>query len=277
MGNNPFENQDLVVRVGEQYYNWKAACPIMMSILLYGRSFPSEILEDLGDCIWPGQKKVESSLEPSEDTNLPSESITNEQGKPSSWWPLFGSKGSTEGSIQITDVNGNSDQDLGTAVATAFGATESVEGEETLTPKCSNNDIETVSEVAEKSVQIISNNDQVDNKSQQMINEPEAIEMNLAQDLDSDGFKTNKTTSVIIDIEGNSPTNEDISTDIQKEPSGAQTSESLPKTPPRIPRLDVNVSSSSEASHIDDVLRRENIFGKFKKTLRLSSDSIVSY
>ena len=279
MGNNPFENQDLVIRVGEQYYNWKAACPILMSLLLYGRSFPNEIIEDLGDCIWPSQKKLEKSLERSEDTNIPSESITNEQDqlkearKDSSWWPLFGSKGSTEESIKKTDDIENSDQDLGTAVATAFGATEMVEESgENLTSICSEND----TEAAEKSDQIISNNDQVDNKSQQMMNETAALEMHLTQDFGSDDFKTHKSTSVTIDIEGTPTNNEDVLIDIQDPLAGAQTSESLPKTPPRIQRLDVNVSSSSEASHIDDVLRRENIFGKFKKTLRLSSDSIVS-
>lgn len=280
MGNNPFENQDLVVRVGDQYYNWKAACPIVMSMLLYGRSFPSKVIEDLGDCIWHGQKKVERSLEDNEDTSLPSESITNDQGKHSSWWPLFGSKGSPEEctGIQKTEENENSDQDLGTAVATAFGATETVqESEETLTLKCSENDTETVPEAADKLDQIISNNDQVDNKSQQMINDPETLEMHLTHNFDSDGFKTDETTSVIIDIEESSPNNVDISTDIQDPLASAQTSESLPKTPPRIQRSEVNVSSSSEASHIDDVLRRENIFGKFKKTLRLSSDSIVSH
>ena len=269
MGNSPFENQDLVVRVGEQYYNWKAACPIVMSVLLYGRSFPSEIIDDLGDCIWPGQKKI--------DPNAPIESNTNEQGfQGSSWWP-FGSKGTSDGSIQKTDVNENSDQDLGTAVATAFGATASIEeGIETVDSTLSKEATVTDVEVGEKSVQITTSNDQVDNKSQQMMNEPEAIEMHLPQGFGGDELKIEKDTSTIIDIESHLVTDDQASAEIQKPSSITETLENLPRTPPRTQRLDANVSSSSEASHIDDVLRRENIFGKFKKTLRLSSDSIVS-
>ena len=276
MGNNPFENQNLVVRIGDQYYNWKAACPIVMSLLLYGRSFPSEITEEMGKCIWSGQKK-EKNLELTEQTNLPPESITNEQTKQSSWWP-FGAQGSNEQPIiQNADANGNSDQDLGTAVATAFGATEMTESEPKEielkpTPEVK---IEADVEGADNEVQLI-NNDQVDNKSQQFINEQEVVEMNFSPELISDSLKTDQSASVEIDIEPKTDDNKEVAIDIEKVSSGAQTGESLQNTPPRAPRVNVNASSSSEASHMDDVLKRENIFGKFKKTLRLSSDSIVS-
>ena len=47
IGNNPFENQNLVVRIGDQYYDWKAACPIIMSMALYERSFPNDITKEI--------------------------------------------------------------------------------------------------------------------------------------------------------------------------------------------------------------------------------------
>ena len=40
-----FENPNLVVRIGDQYYTWKAACPIVMSAVLYGRSLPSDLVK----------------------------------------------------------------------------------------------------------------------------------------------------------------------------------------------------------------------------------------
>ena len=150
------------------------------------------------------------------------------------------------------------------------------EGIETVDSTLSKEATVTDVEVGEKSVQITPSNDQVDNKSQQMMNEPEAIEMHLPQGFGGDELKIEKDTSTIIDIESHLVTDDQASAEIQKPSSITETLENLPRTPPRTQRLDANVSSSSEASHIDDVLRRENIFGKFKKTLRLSSDSIVS-
>jgi Lipin/Ned1/Smp2 multi-domain protein middle domain len=40
-----FNNPALVVRIGEQYYKWSAACPIIMSTILYGRTLPSDLVE----------------------------------------------------------------------------------------------------------------------------------------------------------------------------------------------------------------------------------------
>ena len=42
---NLFSNPNLVVRIGDQYFNWESACPIIMSRVLYGRSLPSELVD----------------------------------------------------------------------------------------------------------------------------------------------------------------------------------------------------------------------------------------
>lgn len=40
--NNPMviENPDLVVRVDGKYYNWRTACPLIMSLALYKKPLP---------------------------------------------------------------------------------------------------------------------------------------------------------------------------------------------------------------------------------------------
>jgi len=42
---NLFTNPNLVVRIGDQYFTWESACPIIMSRVLYGRSLPSELVD----------------------------------------------------------------------------------------------------------------------------------------------------------------------------------------------------------------------------------------
>ena len=32
-------------RIGDQYFKWDAACPVIMSRVLYGRSLPSELVD----------------------------------------------------------------------------------------------------------------------------------------------------------------------------------------------------------------------------------------
>ncbi len=44
-GEDLFANPDLVVRLGEQYYTWSSACPIIMSAVLYGRALPSDLVK----------------------------------------------------------------------------------------------------------------------------------------------------------------------------------------------------------------------------------------
>ena len=274
MGNNPFDDQNLVVRIGEQYYTWKAASPIIFSIILYGRPFPSNITEEMGSYIWSGQKRQEKNYELGE--TLTTEAALSEQRKHSSWWPLFGSKGNEEGSIkQDIQSNKSSEQDIAEAVATAFGATEVVENEvqtpSKITSEC---ETPTTGQVIDKTVNISSSDDQVDDTSQQLIDEPKLVNTDVTHISKSDSLNIDKSTSIIIDTDS-TPTNNDISIDIDKISACAPMGESLPKTPPRIPRAEFDVSSSSETAHNNDILRSENL-GKFKKTLRLSSDLIVS-
>lgn len=77
-----FSNPNLVVRIGQQYFTWQAACPIIMSSVLYGRSLPSDLV-----------KIIEGSFQ---DMTLTSKDASP-NGKAaaakssSSWWP-FGSR-----------------------------------------------------------------------------------------------------------------------------------------------------------------------------------------
>jgi phosphatidate phosphatase LPIN len=121
---------------------------------------------------------------------------------------------------------------------------------------------------------VTTNDDQVDNITHQQASEHSIIELESETNLTCESIKTDNSTSIDIELENNTPTNQDISIDIEKASMYVQEGESLPKTPTRISRSEANISSSSETSQIDDILKSENIFGKFKKTLRLSSDLI---
>ena len=111
MNKNPFDDPNLVVRIQDQYYNWKAAFPIIMSMALYQRSFPTDITNEMGGSMWSSQKQEKLSNQV--------ESAENEQGKQSSWWP-FSSKGNnSEPELPKTDLSSGADQDIATAVATA--------------------------------------------------------------------------------------------------------------------------------------------------------------
>ena len=267
MSKNPFDDPNLVVRIKDQYYSWKAACPIIMSMALYERSFPNDITKEMGGCIWSSQKQ--------EKHDSPVESGGNEPEKHSSWWP-FSSKGNTdESTMPSIDSNTNPDQDIATAVATAFGATET-DDQKVECNGSSNIKIVSLEEAVDL-LQTPSSSDQVDNISQQSLNDNEIISSNITKDLISDSMiKAQENIASSIDIESNTTRGDCVAIDIENVTSGTQLNDSLPKTPPRTPRLDANVSSSSDVSHMDDILRKENISGKFRKTLRLSSDLIVS-
>eukprot|EP00095_Tigriopus_kingsejongensis_P000826 snap_masked-scaffold63_size435493-processed-gene-2.4 protein:Tk00826 transcript:snap_masked-scaffold63_size435493-processed-gene-2.4-mRNA-1 annotation:"phosphatidate phosphatase lpin3" len=75
-------NPNLVVRIGEQYYTWQAACPMIMSAVLFGRTLPS----DLVDLIKGSYQEVRTK-----------ESSPNSKStRTSSWWP-FGRKLAEDG------------------------------------------------------------------------------------------------------------------------------------------------------------------------------------
>jgi phosphatidate phosphatase LPIN len=54
-----FNCPDLVVRIGEQYYKWSAACPIIMSTILYGRTLPSDLVEVIRGSYQEPKKSLE--------------------------------------------------------------------------------------------------------------------------------------------------------------------------------------------------------------------------
>ena len=279
IGNNPFENQNLVVRIGDQYYDWKAACPIILSVILYGRTFPNEISTDTGKCIWSSQKK-QTSFQVGDASAQTAESGENQQDKASSWWP-FGSKAGAEDSLKPEiQGDGSSNDDIAEAVATAFGATEVIKNEvQPASDSKMENEQEGLlqeddEEVLQEVLPVMTNDDQVDNVSHPQASEHAIIELESETNLTCESIKTDNSTSIDIELENNTPTNQDISIDIEKASMYVQEGESLPKTPTRISRSEANISSSSETSQIDDILKSENIFGKFKKTLRLSSDLI---
>jgi phosphatidate phosphatase LPIN len=73
-----FTHPDLVVRIGNKYYTWQAASPIIMSVALYGQKLPNELVED------KESKAGASSSSPSSGSKQP-------PSRSSSWWP-FGSR-----------------------------------------------------------------------------------------------------------------------------------------------------------------------------------------
>ena len=277
MGNTLFENEDLVVKIGEQYYDWKTASSIIMCSHLYGRCLPSDVIEEMKNRGRSMQKNQEVISATNEATNLNTEANSNEQGKNTSWWP-FGLKGNTEESMaQDSRDKGSPDRDIAAAFAAAAGATEINECNAKV-PTTSTPEVKTEhgQNTADKSSQISESEDQVDNKSQQLISEQETSKISLDQGSISDPLLNEKSASTIIDMENTGSANFHPSNLVEKVSSSAQTGESLLRTPPRIPRIDANVSTSSGTSHNDDVLKRENIVGKFKKSLRLPTESIVS-
>merc|ERR1712223_2147255 len=161
-----------------------------MSMVLYQRSFPTDITNEMGGCIWSSQRdeKLIQSVETAE----------NESGKQSSWWPFSSKSNTNESELPKTDLNANSDQDIATAVATAFGATET--REQNLE---SNNIADIKKESLDAAIENISkpsNNDQVDNISQDLLQDKEIISSNITKELISDSItkvQENHETKVI--------------------------------------------------------------------------------
>ena len=61
---------DLVVRIGDKYYNWQTGGPMIMSAVLYGRSLPAELIKEYDE-----KSKTAASSSP------------NSKAARSSWWP----------------------------------------------------------------------------------------------------------------------------------------------------------------------------------------------
>ncbi|KAJ9586778.1 hypothetical protein L9F63_019646, partial [Diploptera punctata] len=62
------ENPDLVVRLNGEFYNWRTACPIIMSLVMYQKPLPQQVVDTfISDYLPPMQKGVKkpSSQEPS--------------------------------------------------------------------------------------------------------------------------------------------------------------------------------------------------------------------
>ena len=84
-----FSNPDLVVRIGDKYYTWSAACPVIMSGVLYGRALPSELV-----------KAIQGSF-PQETRSK--ESSPNSKAARSSWWPFGSRKEADENSAKLEE------------------------------------------------------------------------------------------------------------------------------------------------------------------------------
>lgn len=61
------ENPDLVVRIDGKYYNWRTACPLVMSLSLYGKSLPQPVIDLLSNELMPPQQQTKK-VKPSEST-----------------------------------------------------------------------------------------------------------------------------------------------------------------------------------------------------------------
>lgn len=73
--NNPalLESPDLVVRIGDKYYSYRAAMPIIISMLVYQRQLPQSTIEQL------------CSLHMS-NTNTPVAVLQKQEPRSYSWW-----------------------------------------------------------------------------------------------------------------------------------------------------------------------------------------------
>ncbi|PSN31896.1 hypothetical protein C0J52_21201 [Blattella germanica] len=61
------ENPDLVVRLNGQYYNWRTACPLIMSLVVYHKPLPQQVIDKYLSDYMPlkGSKKPVNTQEPS--------------------------------------------------------------------------------------------------------------------------------------------------------------------------------------------------------------------
>ncbi|EEB16138.1 hypothetical protein Phum_PHUM407130 [Pediculus humanus corporis] len=68
--NNPMviENPDLVVRIDGKYYNWRTACPLIMSLALYKKPLPQPVIELLSNEFMPPQQNKKDKVEVAENT-----------------------------------------------------------------------------------------------------------------------------------------------------------------------------------------------------------------
>ena len=260
LGNDIFQNPDLVAKIGEQYFTWKTAVPIIMASVLYGRPLPNDVIREKGKSVNLSSNQINAQMETSDpDTN------SIDQRKNTSWWP-FGSKGGNgsaagqEGQVQ---EKSSPDRDIAAAFAAAAGSSgaevESAHGQVTSTPQGNS---EPTSE-ANKA-------DQVDNRSCHIIIEQQIGGIDSSKNSDPIAISPPTTELSII------MTEESAEMAIEKVSSVVETGASLLGTTPSRPsRNNVDVSTSSDGSNHGPITN-ENITGKFKKTLRLSTDCIVS-
>ena len=86
-----FNSPDLVVRIGEQYYKWSAACPIIMSTILYGRTLPSDLVEVIRGSFQEPKNSLDDEMILHHDVaSSPGSSAQKKHS--SSWWPFSSKK-----------------------------------------------------------------------------------------------------------------------------------------------------------------------------------------
>ncbi len=89
-----FSNPDLVVRIGERYYRWPDAVPVVMSVVLYGRPLPPELADKGAKVMPPPPPSTEASL--AADAAGKEEGLSPNSKKSSSWWPFGSSRREAE-------------------------------------------------------------------------------------------------------------------------------------------------------------------------------------
>lgn len=112
-----FKHPALVVRIGEQYYKWSAACPIIMSTILYGRTLPSDLVEVIRGSYQEPKRSLDDKMSLSTSPN------PAQKKHSTSWWP-FSSRREEE----------EEKRDATTASATAPASAATVTASHDLTP-----------------------------------------------------------------------------------------------------------------------------------------------
>lgn len=112
------ENPDLLVRIGGKYYTWQAACPIVMSWVLYQRFLPQSSVDAIVHEFMP--KREEKKTEP-----VPARS---------SWFPWGRKAQPKRENSDIGSTNSITVQSESSGSVNAIKTTEQVTTQETVNP-----------------------------------------------------------------------------------------------------------------------------------------------
>ncbi len=211
-----FNHPDLVVRMGDQYYKWEDACPIVMSAVLFGRCLPDNVLK--------------AYLEPKATSSSPNSKTA--PGR-SSWWPFGGSRKPADASVEEGAAAASASQPDGAAPASATLAAVTV------------NEVSAAESLSEPKVESAV----IETKSATPATSDGGVEFELGAPTTQEGVESTSTTRKRFDTTGSTTGSEEE----------------------REQDLKIKINSGSGEGEATSGKER-----KYKKTLRLTTEAIVS-